>query len=59
MVAAVPPDNSGSKKPKGNGISPRRFFRSTKGNLFDAYDYGHKAWPIGRKNGNKSQPPSK
>lgn len=27
-----------------------RFFTSRAGKVFDAWDYGHKAWPIGKSN---------
>jgi hypothetical protein len=25
-----------------------RYFTSTKGNVFDAHDYGYRCWPIGK-----------
>lgn len=41
------PIESGNGGGDANGISFRRFFTSRKGNVFDAHDYGHEAWPIG------------
>lgn len=37
-------------KPRGNGKSPnfRRYFTHWRtGKVYDAWDYGHRSWPIG------------
>lgn len=31
-----------------SSTSFRRYFTSKSGNVFDAHDYGHKFWPIGK-----------
>lgn len=57
MVA--PNKQPGGGDSKGNsGYHPRRFFTTRNGRKVDAWDYGYKAWPIGKSQSGGGKPSS-